>query len=216
MRDSMSQFRLAAFSLVELLVAISLGALLVEAIIGNYLMIKRVSTKQNNIASLNDNMRVAGFLLWQNIMQAGSFFNGEYRLGIGSEDYHLKDKIVPGTDAIKIVKSSLHNPREPEKITFFIGKTSQSGRRKKLVTALYMAVDKKPPIEIVPDITDMKIRYGIDSQRTKISMNVDEVTANKFWDKVEVVMIKLEMKGVDASLEHKIYVRLRAREQRES
>ena len=228
----MNHFRLSAFSLVELLVAIFLGSLLMEAIVGNYLTAKRVSTMQHHITTLNDNMRVASFLLWQNIMQAGSSFDGEIhpkglsplrRFGIcgyagGSHMpvYLKKHKIIPRTDAIEIVKSSYHDPKKLDKITFFVGRTGRLDRySKKPMTALYMAYDEGDKIEIVPDIMDMKIRYGIRGQQTtKTLVNAEQIT-DDHWGEVEVVMIKLKMKmkGIAVPLKHKIYVKLRAREQ---
>lgn len=111
------------FSLIELLVATVLGLLLLEIVWQSYLSAKNLYRAQDGLAYLCENMRFAHFVLWQNIMQAGSLGcnnlsrinlknHTDLNLGVRGYDsdhlpkYLLKSEVAKGTDVIVIGKTN--------------------------------------------------------------------------------------------------------------
>lgn len=59
------------FSLLEILITFVLSLFLFETVLQNYLGAKKIYRVQDELASLNENVRFADFILWRNIMHAG-------------------------------------------------------------------------------------------------------------------------------------------------
>ena len=100
------------FSLVEILIAISLGSMLMIGIAQVYLSVKKAYQTEQNVARLQENARFATVLLMRNIRMAGyggclssNVKNGVQVFHGSSLPGYLQDKVEPGTDVIIIKKA---------------------------------------------------------------------------------------------------------------
>lgn len=222
----------AGFSLVELLLAVGLGSFLLVIISRYYLAANQITHSQEQLSCLEDNLQLAHFLLWSQIMQAGSAYNGAlstdrqnklarvsplWQTGIYGYSSHqaaangLGNKVVAGTDVIEIVKSSSLEPNRLEKITFFVGKTNYETGKAKQDTALYQLVDDRDSVELVPGVVAMKIGYLPHSAIQSPPLTAEEVNRLGKWDQIKIVVIDLQLKCRQLEQQERIYIRLRAR-----
>jgi len=119
----------AGFTLLEVLLASTIGLVLLGVILQNYLSAKKIYTAQSAIAELSEDMRFANFYLPQSIMHAGfagcrriselelinhtnvSFTTEDVIHGYDSNSaqnlpFLAKQKIISGTDVVVITKAN--------------------------------------------------------------------------------------------------------------
>lgn len=227
----MMLYKVKGFSLLELLVTIFLGTLLLEIVASSYLVIKKIATMEERMVTANDSARIAIFLLWQNIMQAGAMLPGEGKnnfrnvilptplgeFGICGYDArsnmpsHLSKRIALGTDAIEILKGNARSVQHLERITFYVGKTQRLDGHRRAIVALYMITNGRDVEELVPAVESMRIRYGLLDDGRYVFLDATNMSAKKLWGNVAVVMLKFGIRNTTGIAEYEIFIRLRAR-----
>lgn len=97
-----------------------------------------------------------------------------------------------------------------EKIAFFISHPTKSSLK-----SLYYQINNGAKEELISEISDMKIIYGVDLQgqgRVTTYLKATPITAHNLWDKVLSVEITLKPQNQKlAQKEWKIYIKLRER-----
>ncbi len=63
--------------------------------------------------------------------------------------------------------------------------------------------------ELIPNVSDMKVSYGVDIQGRHVYRSAKEIVDVKVWDTVSEVIIDLKMHGRSSPIQKSIYVRLR-------
>ncbi len=189
-------------SLVEVMLACALGAFLLQGLADLYLNSKRVFELQKAIVHLQENARFAGHFLAQNIRMAGDI-SCENTLPMSdisqalqgyqsSPPPSLKEKVLKGTDSIFIERCRMKNGSQfIEKYALFISETSRKNQLGKKIYALYESPILGSKTELVPNIVDMRIYYGIataDGQDVQAYLPADEVSD---WQKVKSLEIAL-------------------------
>jgi len=100
-----------------------------------------------------------------------------------------------------------------ERIAFFISKVSYPAPKNKPIYSLYFLINSGEKQELIPEISNMQIIYGVDTQRQgKVTehLKAAEITNRGLWSKVLSVMIILTPQNKFlASKQWKIYIKLR-------
>lgn len=95
-----------------------------------------------------------------------------------------------------------------EELAFFISKTDRQTRKKQPIYSLYYSVNHRAKQELIPEIKDMQILYGVGALQLKAT----EITNSNLWDKVLGVTITLTPQNKLLKLKSwKIYIKLRER-----
>ncbi len=223
------------FSLLELLISACLGLLILSIAISGYLGVKRSYHWQQESADFNENLRVVDFILWQNIMQAGSplvknvetkYLEKEPKqfgiYGYSSSGYlprYLVGKVAENSDVIVVVNARLNSDLTLDKNTlqkraFYLGKATQKKSSHNSEYALRMCTDENGDNddELVFDIEGMNILYGIaEAGVVTRYLTAEQVTFNKLWGRVGLVAITLKMRRGDNLVTRKLYIKLRSR-----
>lgn len=159
------------FTLIELLLACSLGLYLMTGLIQVYLAVEKTLTLQDAVILLTENGRFATQFLRQNLLLAGyaACQNGQTvdqdSAILGYQENlpdFLQGKVVPGNDSVLIGRCRSESGKEQFSQHAFI--ISNTGRKNALgnpVSALYDAPVSGNKTELIPDVTAMKIYYGI-------------------------------------------------------
>jgi len=194
----------SGMSLVEVMLASTLGLFLMFGFIQVYLTVQKTFHLQQAIVNIQENGRFAAHFLNESIRMAGyarcgavdDFINTD--LALHGYNTHLpdflKDKLVKeGADSIVVGECILQNKKEKfEQFAFFIGPTDRKNKLGRTVYALY----EKPIIgnkrELVSGIEDMQIKYGISNEPGGKNIS-DYLTADKVqdWKKIRAVEIAL-------------------------
>jgi hypothetical protein len=102
-----------------------------------------------------------------------------------------------------------------ERIAFFISKVSYPTPKNKPIYSLYFLINNGEKQELIPEISNMQIIYGVATQRQgKVTehLKAAEITNRGLWSKVLSVMIILTPQNKFlASKQWKIYIKLRER-----
>ncbi|MEI8054922.1 MAG: PilW family protein [bacterium] len=105
--------------------------------------------------------------------------------------------------------------RQFERITFFISEVSYPTAENKHTYSLYFLVNHGEKQELIPEISNMQIDYGVDTLgENKITEHLKavEITNRNLWDKVLSVAITLTPQDRLPGLKPwKIYIKLRER-----
>ncbi|EKE00783.1 MAG: hypothetical protein ACD_21C00274G0002 [uncultured bacterium] len=124
-------------------------------------------------------------------------------------------------DKTIVTESELHHSYQAssaqvsqfEELSFFISSTARDTAKRGPVYSLYFSVNRGRKQELVPEISDMQIVYGVDAQGqgmvTKY-LKANEITS---WNKVLSVVITLKPQNQLLALNQwKIYIKLRERD----
>ncbi|CAL7963882.1 type IV pilus assembly protein PilW [Gammaproteobacteria bacterium] len=105
--------------------------------------------------------------------------------------------------------------RQFERIAFFISEVSYPTAKNKHVYSLYFLVNHGEKQELIPEISNMQIGYGVDvhgENKVTEHLKAAEITNRNLWDKVLSVMITLTPQDRLPGLKPwKIYIKLRER-----
>lgn len=189
-------------SLVEVMLACALGIFLIQGLIDLYLHSKRTFELQKAFVHLQENARFAAHFLAQNIRMAGDI-SCENTLPIADSPEalrgyqndpppSLKGKILSGTDSVSIERCRMKNGiKSIEKYAFFISETSRKNQLGKKIYALYESPIWGDKTELIPNVVDMRIYYGVadtNEQNVKAYLSADEILD---WKRVKSVEIAL-------------------------
>lgn len=102
-----------------------------------------------------------------------------------------------------------------ENIAFFISKAQYHTTKKKPIYSLYLSINNKEKQELIPEISNMQVEYGVDTEgHGKVTQRLDatKITADNLWEKVLSVVITLTPQNQLLTLKQwKIYIKLRER-----
>ncbi len=200
----------SGISLIEVLLACALGLCLMAGFIQIYLSIKKTYGMQQAIAYIQENQRFAAHFLNENIRMAGysSCHSEAIDPTLAIQGYQndlpafLQGKVVAGTDVIVVGLCRLENGQEKFKqIAYFVGATSRKNKQGKTVYALYEEPSDGDKSELVPNVTDMKINYGIALEPTQ---DIEQyLTAEQIadWSLVRGVEIAVLLSSEDEVLQ---------------
>lgn len=189
-------------SLVEAMLACALGLFLISGFIQIYLAVQKTFTLQQAIVTIQENARFAIHFLNQDIRMAG-YSGCDATTALTNNDLAIhgyqnnppdfyKGKVLKDTDSIVIGRCETENGKEVFKqLAFFIGATSRKNVLGKSVYALYVNPEGGDKSELVSNVDNMQIHYGIgsvDQQDVTQYLLANQVTD---WNNVRTVEISL-------------------------
>ncbi len=211
----MKFFNTAAFTLLEILLAIFLGILALSGSIMAYLSLKSNYMRQQLVSDLLDNTRFVGNLLNQRIATAG--FIGcqsaemvDKQQGImGYSGDHLplewQNQVVSKTDMfiIKSCVSHSHLSQDAKviKMAYFIGDTHRVNSLGTPILALFEKPDGEDRLELASGVEQMQILYGI-SDIAKQNLVYYPAIAVHDWSAVRGLQIDLVLNSIEPALKH--------------
>jgi type IV pilus assembly protein PilW len=100
-----------------------------------------------------------------------------------------------------------------EELSFFISKTRRVTAKNKSIYSVYFSVNRGKKQELIPEVADMQIVYGIEDRgRVDRYLKSAEIDALSLWDRVLSVVITLKPQSQLLALDKwKIYIKLRER-----
>lgn len=192
-----------AYSLLEILLSCALSALILSGLIEYYLAVQKNFLLQEASMSLADTGRFASNFLIQNIRLAG-YAGCEEGIWVNQDlairgyeqtlPSYLQGKVISGTDSIEIGHCRTDSGKEQFMQDAYI--ISDTGRQNSLggkVLALYLVPSTGNKQELVPDITQMKIQYGVASRDGQNIAEYLPAPQVKDWKQVRTVKIFLSL-----------------------
>ena len=194
--------RQSGFSLVELMLATSLGLFLIVGLMQVYLSVEKTYRLQQAIIQLQDNGRFAIHFLSQHIRMAGyadcngsdTFVNPD--LAIRGYDRILPDflknkKPLKDTDSLAIGRCQTNQGVETfDQSAFFIGTTNRMDALGRSIHALYTTPFVGDKRELVSNIDAMQIRYGV---LTADGKNTIYLAAHQISDWHKVISLEIAL-----------------------
>lgn len=175
------------FSLIELFVALLLGSVLMVGVGRLYLMMKRNFTLQQRFFSLQESERFIRYFLTQKIRMAG--YSGCDSASNWVQANAIRGYVVKGNDVIEVYECMRDKQQErfwPAE--FFVVKTAQK-------TALYMKKQGRRREELLPDVQNMSVHYGVDHNRDGDIDGYLKASQVRNWGDVKIVDVRLLFKN---------------------
>jgi len=193
------------FSLVELLIASTLGLMLMGALIEVYLSTKNTLQAQEALSHIQENARYAIYILNQKIRMAGFSncidSNSSFRLS-----GFMGRGVVANTDAILIGACiPFKNKIRFMKTAYYIGNTRRKNQTGNIIFALYRKTIPGRRQELVPNVESMKIQYGIANHYLRAGQVRD-------WKAVHSVKITLLFNSGSRAIQKKWHTYITLRE----
>ena len=189
-------------SLIEAMLACTLGLFLILTFIQIYLSVKKTFDLQQAIVALQENGRFSAHFLSQTIRLAGysycnassDFVNKDQAIQGYQNDLpdSMKGKVVKNTDSIVIGKCDVQDHTKTfTQLAFFIGATTRKTASGKTINALYEMPLNGSKRELVSDIDDMQIFYGVTSANGEDISDYLPASQVSDWHTVKSVNIAL-------------------------
>lgn len=194
--------RQSGFSLVEMMLAQALALFLIIGLIQIYLTVEKTFHVQQAIMQMQENGRFAVHFLREHILIAGnancdsskSFVNTDLAIkGYAHElPVFLRGKVAKNTAVVVIGHCETQdNITSFKQRAFFIGATSRKNKSGKTTYALYEMPIGNNKRELVSDISDMQISYGVATEDGKNILEYLPADAVLNWKKIKSVSIAL-------------------------
>jgi prepilin-type N-terminal cleavage/methylation domain-containing protein len=162
------QFAQGGFSLIELMIALSLGALLCVGIFNLFDTMQRLHKKQMMFSTAQEKMRFITQFMREKIQVAGNWsclLQSKAPRSIVIRQFDSDDAlkklgltIKTGTDLLQLHECvRLHDKQGYFPIEFFIADTFRADTSKKEIEALFYKVDHHPREELITGMTDFKV-----------------------------------------------------------
>lgn len=187
------------FSLIEVMISAMLGVFLLFGLVQVYLSVKKTYYLQHNLAQIQENGRYAIYFLNKEIRMAGyAACDHKQATVTGNFIDGYASRTTPGSNVITIQSCGYLHSEKVLKKTFYIADTQRKNAAEKHIFGLYEKKSFGPDSdseEIVSDVSDMQIQYGIaDSNQTAIATykTTAAMTAQD-WSKVRSIEIELTM-----------------------
>jgi hypothetical protein len=184
-----------------MMLACALGAVLLLGLIQIYVATYKTFKLQQAIVEVQENARFASHFLTQNIRMAGyvgceltppvdkdtAIIGYDATLPAG-----LQGKVLKNTDSIVITQCKLRNGKMTAgKFAYFIGSTTRKNSSGKVVHALFTAPLGEDKEELVANVDDMRIRYGLANPDGHDIAQYVAANAVTDWTQVRSVAISL-------------------------
>lgn len=211
----MNYSKAAAFTLLEITLALFLGILAMSGLIISYLAIKTNNYRQQLMSELLDSGGFLENLLSQRIPTAGfvGCQNPEMidrkQAIIGYSSDHLpmewQSQVAPGTDML-IIKSCVspsHHSQDAKviKMAYFIGDTHRTNSLGMPILGLFEKPEGEDRLELAAGVEQMQIVYGV-SDIAKKNLHYYQATDVNDWSMVRAVQIDLLLNSIEPALKH--------------
>lgn len=188
-------------SLLEMMIACAVGAVLLLGLIQIYVATYKTFKLQQAILEVQENARFASHFLTQNIRMAG-YVGCEQTppvdkdtaiIGYGAVlPAGLQGKVLKNTDSVVITQCKLRNGKMTVgKFAYFIGSTTRKNASGNTIHALFTAPLGEDKEELVANVDDMRIRYGLASPDGHDIAQYVAANAVTDWTQVRSVAISL-------------------------
>ena len=159
----------SGFGLLEMMIALSLSALIMLILLNLFISTKNTYLKQTMFADIEDRMRFMSLYLSQQIRMAG---NGscESKLPTSiAEDVRVYDAhtvnqvwgvtIESSTNAVELRECVLfHDAQQFLPVLFFVADTHRVNHVGKPIDALFMKIDQHPREELIPGVIAFRVQ----------------------------------------------------------
>lgn len=189
------------FSLLELLIAISLGTFICIGVFNLYLSLNRLSQRQNAISNFAQNTRFLADFLKNKINQAGDWSclsrsPGSLSMPVkGYDSDQAKNKlgltIKSGTDLLQLHECvRLHDKMQYLPVEFFVADTFRTNALNKRVDALFFKVAHHPREELITRMEKFQLTFGVRDLSQHNIRAYHKASSIKNWKKVGAVKIR--------------------------
>jgi prepilin-type N-terminal cleavage/methylation domain-containing protein len=200
------------FSLLEMLIAIALGAFICIGVFNLYSSLSQLSQRQYVISNFAENTRFLSDFLKNKINQAGDWSclsrsPGSRSLPIkGFNSDQAKNKlgltIKSGTELLQLHECiRLHNNMQYLPVEFFIADTYRTNALNQKIYALFFKVAHHPREELITGMEKFQLSFGV---RDKSQHNIrayHKVLSISDWAKVGAVKISYKLFNNDFPLD---------------
>lgn len=192
--------RMQGFTLLEMILACALSTLLIAGLLKIFLGLQHSITLQKTIADMQERGRFAVILLKNFIRKSGKN-DCELLKPVGNalREYHSQ-QVMPNTDAI-VVKTCRHYLKKMRYLptALYIARTTRRNSSGETITALFEKNLLSQRRELIENVRDMQIRYGIASPSgSEIAHTVpaEQVTDWKQVKSVAISLLLVSMRSV--------------------
>lgn len=158
-----------AFSLIELMIALSLGALLCIGIFNIFATMNKLHQRQMVLSNAQEQMRFITQFLRGKIQMAGNWSclsRSKAPRSIVIRKFNSDDAldklgltIKSGTDLLQLHECTrLHDKKKYLPIEFFVADAFRQDNNKKEINALFFKIDHHPREELITGMTDFQVR----------------------------------------------------------
>lgn len=189
------------FSLLELLIAISLGTFICIGIFNLYTSLSQLSQREQTISNFAQNTRFLADFLKNKINQAGDWScssrsPGSRSLPVkGFDSDDAKNKlgltIKSGTDLLQLHACiRLHDKMQYLPVEFFIADTYRVDQLHRNIDALFFKVAHHPREELITGIKKFQLTFGVRDQSQQNIRAYHKASSITDWTKVGAVKIR--------------------------
>lgn len=189
------------FSLLELLVAIALGAFICMGVFNLCSSLSQLSYRQRAISNFAENTRFIADFLRNKINQAGDWSclsrsPGSLSMPVkGYDSDEAKNKlgltIKSGTDLLQLHECvRIHHKMQYLPVEFFIANTYRTNQFHKKMDALFFKVGHHPREELITGMEKFQLSFGIRDQSQQNIRAYHKASSIDDWKKVGAVKIR--------------------------
>lgn len=160
---------LCGFSLIELMIALSLGALLCIGIFNLFNTAQKLHQRQMILSNAQEQMRFISQFLREKIQMAGNWSclkQSKPPRSVVIRKYNSDDALAKlgltikaNTDLLQLHECiRLHDKQKYLPIEFFVANTFRVDVNQKEIDALYFKIDHHPREELITDLTDFQVK----------------------------------------------------------
>jgi len=120
-------------------------------------------------------------------------------------------KVFSGVELSNFYTRTNAEVRLFEELIFFISNTDRMDEKKRPIHSLYFSINRHRKQELIADVTDMQVNYGVDSNGSYKYLKARDIIDHKLWDRVSDVVIDLKMHSNLLSKHKRLYIKLRER-----
>lgn len=162
----------AGFSLLELMLALSLGAMLCIGVFHIFITTQQLTLRQKALSNAQQEIRFVTEFLRQKIQASGDWSCSKKNpgsksipaRGFNSDDAYdkLGLTIKSGTDLLQLHECvRMHNHFHYLPVDFFIANTFRVNAKNEEIDALFYKIAHHPREELITDMQDFQLRFGI-------------------------------------------------------
>lgn len=195
--DTSTPTKMHAFSLIELMIALSLSAILCVGIFNLFATMKNLHQRQMVLSNAAEQMRFITQFLREKIQMAGNWSclsQSKAPRSIVIRKYNADDAlsklgltIKSGTDLLQLHECiRLHNKKNYLPIDFFIADTFRVNINQTEIDALFFKINHHPREELMTDMTNFHVRlyHGLHAKKkiraVKINYMLSSVVDHAF------------------------------------
>jgi len=202
--------RTCGFSLLEMLIAIALGAFICAGVFNLYSSLSQLSHRQQATSNFAQNTRFIADFLRNKINQAGNWScsarsSGSRSLPVrGYDSDEAKNKlgltIKSGTDLLQLHECiRFHDKIQYLPVEFFIADTFRTNILNRKIYALFFKVAHHPREELITGMEKFQLSFGVRDESHQNIRAYHKTSSIHDWKKVGAVKIRYELVDDDFS-----------------